>query len=84
MQGLTWFKSQKVQPHVSIGSTFLHRIPGDIIEIATVVGVDKDLMGIPHVTYNVHVEKANWGSYQERRTLALESFCNHFEEAIPA
>ena len=91
MQGIPWFKSQKLgfktqklEQQVSVGSTFRHKIPGNSIEIATVVGVDTDHMGIPHVTYNVRVEKVSRASNWDRRTLALSSFCDHFEEAISA
>jgi hypothetical protein len=91
MQGIPWFKSQnlglksqKLEQQVLVGSTFRHRIPGNSIEIATVVGVETDYMGIPHVTYNVRVEKASSASYWDQRTLALSSFCDHFEEAISA
>ena len=84
MQGLSWFKSQKSTEYVSVGSKFRHKIPGNSSEIATVLGIEEDHMGIPHVIYSLRVEMVSRESYQDRRTLALESFRDRFGEAISA
>ncbi|MEM7168879.1 MAG: hypothetical protein AAF530_01825 [Pseudomonadota bacterium] len=63
-----------------VGEVYHHRLPGNVIETATVLEVGKDRLGIPHVIYERLVDKTEIGRIQEMRTLALESFNERFFE----
>lgn len=84
MAASSWFKVGKQERVIEVGSVFRHRMRGNAVETATVLGVEKDFMGIPHVIYDLQVEKSDRGSYRDRRTLALRTFNDYFEEAITA
>lgn len=75
-----WFKSGKREQDVQIGSVFRHRINRDIVETAKVLEIAKDSLGIPHVTFDVRVEKPHFAGFSERRTLGLSSFYDRFHE----
>ena len=77
-----WFRGIKPSRHVEIGSDYRHRLGCNLSETAHVLGIEKDLMGIPHVTYDLVVEKSASRSFSERRTLALQSFQELFDETI--
>lgn len=79
-----WFKGVKQSRHVEIGNEYRHRLGCNVLEKAHVLGIEKDMMGIPHVTYDLVVERSDNGTYSERRTLALQSFKELFDEAIYA
>ena len=54
-------------------------------EIAEVVEVAPDRLGIPHVRYNAHLMRGSYkASCPETRTLALESFTARFKERVTA
>ncbi len=78
-----WFKNSKPVEYqeVKVGAVYHHRLPGNVIETATVLEVGKDHLGIPHVIYERLVDKAEIGRIQEMRTLALESFNERFFDA---
>ena len=78
------FKATKPTKDITVGSVFRHRLPGSTIETATVLGVENDFMGIPHVIYDVTVGKSGIEAYCDRRTLALQSFSDYFDEALSA
>jgi hypothetical protein len=84
MMSSRWFKIAKRERDVKIGSVFRHRLAGNATETATVLGVEEDFMGIPHVIYDLRVEKFQKAAYRDRRTLALESFSDYFEESLTA
>jgi hypothetical protein len=46
------------------------------------VDVGPDALGIPHVTYDVSVERARLAKYEERRTLGLQTFAERFRDAM--
>lgn len=77
-----WFKQPLKADHIKIGSTYKLAHEGNIVEIAKVVDVGPDALGIPHVTYDVSVERARLAKYEERRTLGLQSFAERFRDAI--
>ncbi len=79
-----WFKSAKQSRHVEIGSEYRHRLGCNVLETAHVLGIEKDLMGIPHVTYDLLVQKSDTRSFSERRTLALRSFQELFDDSVHA
>ncbi|MCG8593351.1 MAG: hypothetical protein MI785_03130 [Kiloniellales bacterium] len=69
---------------IKVGSTYRHAGPGDIVETAEVIDVGPDPMGIPHVVYKVEIERGRQRRSIERRTLNLQSFSEHFSEAVEA
>ena len=77
-----WFKQPVKADSVKVGSIYKLAHEGNIIEVAKVVDVGPDALGIPHVTYVVSVERARLAKYEERRTLGLQSFAERFREAI--
>ena len=79
-----WFKVAKRETTVKVGSVFRHQLTGNARETATVLGVEKDFMGNPHVIYALRVEPFERAASRDRRTLALQSFYDYFEEAQTA
>lgn len=75
-----WFKGGKREQDVQVGSVFRHRINRNIVETAEVLEIAEDSLGIPHVTFEVKVEKAHFAGFNERRTLGLQSFYDLFHE----
>lgn len=71
---------------VCVGSVFQHIGPGNLIETAKVVEIDTDPMGIPHVRYDLTVErnKLHMSDLDTRRTLNLETFASRFSELVEA
>lgn len=76
-----WFKQPVKADSIKIGSVYKTANQGNIVEIARVIDVGPDALGIPHVTYDVSVERARLAKYEERRTLGLQSFAERFREA---
>ncbi|GAB4367660.1 MAG: hypothetical protein Kow00114_26470 [Kiloniellaceae bacterium] len=77
-----WFKQPLKADAIKVGSVYRLAHEGNIVEIAKVVDVGPDALGIPHVTYDVSVERARLAKYEERRTLGLQSFAERFRDAI--
>lgn len=77
-----WFKQSSKADSVKVGSVYRLAHEGNIVEIAKVVDVGPDALGIPHVTYDVSVERARLAKYEERRTLGLQTFAERFRDAI--
>ena len=67
---------------IKVGTTFRHRLPGNGIETAYVVDISPDYVGVPHVIYDLCLEVSYLDPQFERRTLALESFNERFEELV--
>lgn len=67
---------------IKAGTIFRHHGPGDITETAKVITVGPDPMGIPHVVYHVLIERGCQRQIEERRTLNLQTFSEHFSEAV--
>ena len=74
------------RPEVREGSVFQHRGPGNLIETAKVLDIVPDAMGIPHVRYDLEVErnKMPLDSLTSSRTLNLQSFTSHFTDSVEA
>jgi hypothetical protein len=67
------------------GALFRRSVGGSMTEIAEVVEIGRDRLGIPHVRYNAHLMRGNYkASAPEQRTLALDSFCARYKERLPA
>ena len=74
------------RPEVREGSVFQHKGPGNLIETAKVLDIVPDAMGIPHVRYDLAVErnKMQVDSLTSSRTLNLHSFTTHFTDTVEA
>jgi len=77
-----WFKSPLKADNIKVGAVYKLAHEGNIVEVAKVVDVGPDALGIPHVTYDVSVERARLAKYEERRTLGLQTFAERFRDAI--
>ena len=71
---------------VCVGSVFRHTGPGNVIETAKVVEIETDPMGIPHVRYDLTIErnKMRMTDLDTRRTLNLRTFASRFSEPVEA
>jgi hypothetical protein len=71
-------KRQNGFDDVKAGSVY-HRVhSGDIVETATVLSVGEDSFGIPHVRFQICIERPNRKFLEDARVLALESFAEHY------
>ena len=79
----TWSSKR---PEVREGATFRHKGPGNTTETAKVLGIVSDPMGIPHVRFDLIVErnKRPLDSLATSRTLNLQSFSSYFTDAVEA
>ncbi|NIA67261.1 hypothetical protein HBA54_01495 [Pelagibius litoralis] len=77
-----WFKQPPRCEKIKVGCTYKRAHEGNIVETAKVIDVGSDALGIPHVTYEVSVERARLAKYEERRTLGLQTFVERFRESI--
>ncbi|MDR3424181.1 MAG: hypothetical protein P4M13_03760 [Alphaproteobacteria bacterium] len=65
------------------GAFYKRSIGGSMSEIAEVVDVGRDRMGIPHVRFNTHMMRGKYATPDcEQRTLALDSFCSRYKERV--
>ena len=67
---------------IKAGDILRHRLPSHGVETAYVVHVQPDQVGVPHVVYDCCLEVSHLAPLFERRTLALESFNERFQEEI--
>ncbi|MFQ5773235.1 MAG: hypothetical protein ACE5GS_01840 [Kiloniellaceae bacterium] len=77
-----WFKPGPRRQDVEIGAVFRKVRRGNIIEIARVLDIVPDSMGVPHVHYTVSIESAHQQCFEEKRTLGLTSFAERFTKAV--
>jgi hypothetical protein len=67
------------------GALFRRDLGGATAEVAEVIEVARDRMGIPHVRYNAFLMRGHDKiSAPEQRTLALDSFCARYKERVQA
>ena len=68
------------------GGTYIHKGAGNIVETARVIDVGPDGMGIPHVRFEVVVErsKERHTHFEAVRTLNLATFSETFSELADA
>ncbi len=71
---------------VHAGGMYRHSGPGNVVETAEVIDVGPDAMGIPHVRFEVLVDRSRerHTHFQAIRTLNLETFRDYFTEAMPS
>ena len=84
MFGLQPFRRKA--PDVRSGAIFRRNGPGDLVETAKVIQVEPDALGIPHVSFDVKIEKVkdDKSTFKARRTLNLDTFANIFSEPVKA
>ena len=78
------FRPRNRNVDVTVGSVFRHSGPGDLVELAKVLEVEPDAMGIPHVRYELMVERnqRRITDLDTRRTLNLQTFAARFCELV--
>jgi hypothetical protein len=77
-----WFKSGSRGDEVKVGAEFRKVRRGNIVEVAKVLEIVPDCMGVPHVHYKVSVQSAHQECFEEQRTLGLDSFAERFGTAV--
>ncbi len=75
-------QGSQIAEEIKVGSVYRHHGPGDVIETAKVNTVGPDAVCIPHVVYEVVIERGSQSHIEERRTLNLQSFSEHFSETV--
>ena len=75
-------REQKPLREIKAGDILRHRLRSNGIETAYVVHVQRDQVGVPHVIYDCCLEVSHLAPLFERRTLALESFNERYEEQV--
>lgn len=64
---------------VSVGGLYEYEFAGNVIELARVVSVEDDDMGVPHVRYRSVSYRGSEISDRGPRLLGLESFLNKYQ-----
>jgi hypothetical protein len=68
---------------IKAGGVFRYRGNDGYVETAQVLGISSDATGIPHVRYQVLIERPNMGRLVEGpRMLNLRSFLERFSERL--
>ncbi len=67
---------------IEVGHIFRCPHNGPVVETARVIGVRSDSYGIPHVTYEVRIRRANHDVQDGPRMLALKSFAQRYPERV--
>jgi len=65
---------------IQVGGVFRCPHTGPVLETAKVLAVRSDSFGIPHVTYQVRIRRANHDVQDGPRMLALKSFIKRYTE----
>ena len=70
---------------VDVGDKFRRTRVDQTVETAEVKTVYRDLLGIPHVRFELNLQHPYRGAQREGlRALALSAFAAHFKERVPA
>lgn len=68
---------------VRAGSVYRIALRDNLVETATVLSVDDDSFGIPHVHYQVRIGRSDNHVFEEGpRMLALSCFAEHYNLAL--
>ena len=67
---------------VETGRRFRHVGSDSTVETAHVLAVRDDWMGIPHVCFNVTIERGQGPRVEGMRTLNLQSFVEYFRDPV--
>lgn len=65
-----------------VGACYRRLAPGSVEEIAQVLEIAPDKMGIPHVRFKLRVMRGSSRPTEEYRTLALEVFQTRYRERL--
>ena len=79
-----WFSADARQQEVKVGAVFRKNLRGNIVEIAEVIDIVPDSIGIPHVHFVVSIQGAHRQCFREPRTLGLAAFSEMFSVASTA
>ncbi len=75
--------SQKVSPELKPGELYRRPRADRVAETATVLGLCSDLLGIPHVRFNLAYDRPDSGHFEGGlRILALPSFIETYRERV--
>lgn len=67
---------------IEVGSIYRRYGRGAMVELAHVVEVAADRMGIPHVRFQMQVTRGSGPPTNETRTLALDVFQSRYPELV--
>ena len=68
---------------VCAGSVYHVACGGNLVETATVLAIDDDSFGIPHVRYHVSIGRSDHHVFEKGpRVLALSCFAEHYQLAL--
>ena len=67
---------------IEAGATYRRKGTGAFVETARVIEVSPDKMGIPHVRYQLWVQRGAGKPSVETRTLSLEAFSTRFRQRM--
>lgn len=70
------------QGTIDVGAAYRRLNTGSVVEIARVLEIANDKMGIPHVRFQLYVARGSSLPTSEHRTLALEVFLNRYPELV--
>lgn len=69
--------------YISAGNAYRNVRKDRMVETAEIRSVYTDGSGIPHIRYDVVIEKPHWPSYRDGpRVLAVQTFFNSFPERV--
>jgi hypothetical protein len=76
---------RKIDPSAGLdhGASFRRSGRFDTVEVAKILHIGKDSLGIPHVRFSLKIT-APRTTFEEQRTLSLESFRRLYSEPVPA
>lgn len=77
-----WFKFDRAKPDVKVGAVYRCRLPSQVVETVRVIEVGPDALGVPHVKYSLVVEGGTISTFEEMRTLGLETFVTRYNEEV--
>jgi hypothetical protein len=80
-----FYRRGEVLEYIRAGTSFRRLHSDRTVETAQVLGLYVDLYGIPHITFDLSIERPGRGGYQAgSRTMALKVFCANYGERRPA
>ena len=79
-----FFKRGEAVEYIRPGSVFRRTQTENVVETATVRSVGCDAAGIPHVSYDVSIQRSHISFQDGPRSLALKSFTDRYKERVDA
>jgi len=78
----SFFRAGRGSEPVRPGSQFRRTLKDRTVETARVLAVGADTLGIPHVRYELVIERAHRRFIAEPRILALKTFSDTYKEFV--